>query len=146
VLFHGLVSLLVLAVARIAVLGGLPWTVVLVPLVLAPLVLLAAGLGWFLASLGVFVRDLGHVLTLLVQILLFATPIFYPVEAVPETLRPWVAWQPLAWVVESMRRVVLWGQAPDWVALPLWLAVTGAVALVGYAWFMKTKRAFADVL
>jgi lipopolysaccharide transport system permease protein len=74
------------------------------------------------------------------------TPVFYPVEALPEGLRPWMRLNPLTHVVENMRRVVLWGLPPDWGALAAWTAVNAVLMMAGYAWFMKTKRAFADVL
>jgi lipopolysaccharide transport system permease protein len=145
-LFHGLVSLGVLLAAHLAVSRSLHWTVLLVPLVVAPLVFLILGLSWMLTSLGVFFRDLHHVVGLLVQGLTFLTPVFYPVEALPEGLRPWMRLNPLTHVVENMRRVVLWGLPPDWGTLAAWTAVNAVLMMAGYAWFMKTKRAFADVL
>lgn len=145
-LFHAAASLLVLLAAQLASGAGLPWTVLLVPLVLLPLVFLSLGVAWFLASLGVFVRDVGHLIGLLTQVLLFATPIFYPPTALPAALRPWLALNPLVDVVENLRRVVLWGRLPEWPALGCWLLITLLLLLLGQAWFMKTKRGFADVL
>ena len=146
VLFHGVVSLGALLVVALAFNRTLPWTVILLPLVLLPLVLLSLGAAWFLASLGVFLRDLGQGVALLTTVLVFGTPVFYPTEALPPALRPWMALNPLAWVVENLRRVVLWGLLPDWRGLGLWTAATAIILLLGYAWFMKTKRIFADVL
>lgn len=146
VLFHGVVSLGALLLVSLVLNRTLPWTVTLLPVVLLPLVLLSLGCAWFLASLGVFLRDLGQGVALLTQVLVFGTPIFYPTEALPAFLRPWMALNPLAWVVENLRRVVLWGLLPDGRGLGLWTAATAAILLLGYAWFMKTKRIFADVL
>jgi len=146
VLFHGLVSVSALLVVSLILTATLAWTVLLLPLVLLPLVLLSLGLSWLLASLGVFLRDLTQGVGLLTQVLLFATPVFYPREALPAGLRPWMALNPLAWVVENLRRIVLWGTLPDWWGLGVWTAVTAAILVLGYAWFMKTKRTFADVL
>jgi lipopolysaccharide transport system permease protein len=145
-LFHALVSLSALLAASLLVRGTVPLTLPLLPVIVLPLVLLALGVTWFLASLGVFVRDVQYVIALGLQILLFLTPIFYPVEVVPAGLRPFLQCNPLAPVVENFRRVVLWGQPPEWLALASWSLVCGAVMLLGYGWFMKTKRAFADVL
>jgi lipopolysaccharide transport system permease protein len=139
-------SLAVLLAVRVAVERSLPGTVLLAPLVLVPVLLLTLGAAWFLASLGVFVRDIHYLVVLLVQVLVFVTPVFYPLEAVPEGLRPVLALNPLHPVVDDLRRVVLWGRLPDWPRLAVSLAVGGAAAALGHAWFMRTRRAFADVI
>jgi lipopolysaccharide transport system permease protein len=145
-LFHAGVSLSILLAANLLLSGVLPWTIVLLPLVLLPLLFLTLGLTWFLASLGVFVRDIGYTVALVVQVLFFLTPIFYAVENIPEPYRSLINLNPLASVVEDFRRVVLWGVVPDWGTLAILLLACGAVMLLGYAWFMKTKKAFGDVL
>ena len=145
-LFNAAVSLLVLALASLVVTGGLPWTLPLAPLVLLPIVLLTLGLGWMLASLGVFLRDLPHLVGLALQVLTFLTPIFYPVEALPEWARPVIAANPLTPAVDDLRRVVLWGRLPDWPRFALSLLAAAAVAAAGHAWFKRTRRAFADVV
>ena len=144
--FHGIVSLAVLLVGCRLLLGELPATVLLIPVVALPAAFLCLGLTWFVASLGVFLRDLTHLVPLLLQVAFFATPILYPADAVPERFRAAVLLNPLAWVVESVRRLLFSGTLPDWGALAAWAAVTAAVMVLGYAWFMKTKRGFADVL
>lgn len=140
-------SLLLVVLGTWVTYGRVPWTVVLIPLVLLPLVLLALGLAWFLASLGVFVRDISNLVVLLVsQLLFFLTPIFYRIENLPEKLKPIAALNPLAHVVEGARRVLVLGEQPDWAALGL-VTLAGLLSMqLGYAWFMKSKRGFADVL
>lgn len=145
-LFQASASLGALVLVALVVRGTVPWTLPLLPLVLLPLVLLSLGATWFLASLGVFVRDVGHVVGLVLQVLLFATPILYPLEAVPEGLRVVLAWNPLTSIVENLRRVVLWGTLPAWGPWAGWSAASAVAMLLGHAWFMKTKRAFADVI
>jgi len=145
-LFHGGVSLSILFVANLLVSGVLQWTLVLLPLVLLPLLCLTLGLTWFLASLGVFVRDIGYTVTLVVQVLFFLTPIFYAVEIIPEPYRAIIGFNPLTPIVEDFRRVMLWGSLPAWGELALLILGSGAVMILGYAFFMKTKKAFADVL
>lgn len=145
-LFNTAAGLAALVLANLAVNARLPWTLVLVPLVLLPTVLLALGASWFLASLGVFLRDLPHLVALLLQMLTFLTPIFYPVEAVPAWAQPAIRANPLTPVVEDLRRVVLWGQWPDWPHLAASLLVGAAALVLGYAWFARTRQAFADVL
>jgi lipopolysaccharide transport system permease protein len=144
--FHAFVSLSVLLTAHLFVRGQLPWTIALIPVVILPLLLLSLGLGWFLASLGVFVRDLSHVIALVVQVLMFATPIFYPLESIPVKLQPIVSMNPLTSIIENMRRVIFRTEPPQWWALCGWTVVSAIVMLLGYAWFMRTKRAFADVI
>jgi lipopolysaccharide transport system permease protein len=145
-LFHAGISVLILTVARQIVLGSISWTVVLVPLVLLPMVLLSLGLSWLLASLGVFFRDLAHTMTLVSQVLLLTTPIFYAVEVVPEPFRTIVRYNPLTPIIENMRRVTVMGVLPDWEALAVSTAIGALVLSGGHAWFAATKRAFADVI
>lgn len=145
-LFHGLVSLSALLLYQLVLTRHLNATLLLLPLVAVPLVFLSLGVSWFLSGLGVYVRDVGYMVSLLLQVLLFATPVFYPMELVGPRLRVLFEFNPLAFVVENVRRVVLWGKPPDWTGLALWSAVCAIVMVLGYAWFMKTKRGFADVL
>ena len=83
---------------------------------------------------------------LLLQVVFFATPVIYPADAVPERFRAAVLLNPLAWVVESVRRLLFTGTPPDWRVFAVWAVVTAGIMVLGYAWFMKTKRGFADVL
>ncbi|HEU5099941.1 MAG TPA: ABC transporter permease [Roseiflexaceae bacterium] len=145
-IFHALVSLVILLVANVIVIGTVQWTIVLLPLVALPLFFLSLGFSWFLASLGVFIRDVGYTVALIVQVLFLMTPIFYPIESLPEPLQSIIRLNPLSSIVENFRRVLLWGWMPSWTGLGLWLLATGALMVLGYAWFMKTKKAFADVV
>jgi lipopolysaccharide transport system permease protein len=145
-LFHAGVSLAILLAANLLMSGTLPWTLVFVPLVALPLICLSLGLTWFLSSLGVFIRDIGYTVALIVQALFFLTPIFYAVENIPEPYRTIIGLNPLTPIVESARRVILWGLPPLWDSLAIALVADGAIMLLGYAWFMKTKKAFADVI
>lgn len=145
-LFHAGVSAIILLAAHLLSGGALHATLALLPLVLLPLLLLTLGLSWILASLGVFIRDIGNLTALLVQILFFLTPIFYTAEAVPEPYRSLLLLNPLGGVIGDVRRVALWGEPPAWGGLALSLPLSLIVAIVGYAWFMQTKKAFADVL
>ncbi len=139
-------SFIVLVPAMLILQGVPSWTILLYPLALLPLILLALGLGWLLASLGVFLRDIGQSISLVLQLLVFMTPIFYPVSAIPHALRPVLVYNPLAVGVESFRRVVLWGQQPDWTMLAAATLIGLVCCQLGYAFFMVTKKAFADVI
>lgn len=139
----GTTVLLVMAVA----LGFTPSvTVLALPVVLLPLVLCILGLTWVISAAGVYFRDLGQVVGLLVTLLMFLIPIFYPASAVPEAFRPIITLNPLAVLVEEARGVLLWGRWPDWFQLA-WVGLLGwAVAWGGYLLFMKLRRGFSDVL
>ncbi len=145
-LIHSLFSLTILISGMIFFLGRLPWTIIFLPLIYLPLILLCLGVSWFLASLGVFVRDIGHLLGLVVQMLFFLTPIFYPMTAVPEKFRFLIYLNPLAFIVNHFRRVILIGQIPDWREFLLVTLAAFIVCMLGYIWFMKSKHAFADVV
>jgi len=124
-----------------------PLSVLWFPLVLVPVALVSLGAAWFLAALGVFVRDVGHAVALFTQMLFFATPIFYPIERVPEKFRFVLQLNPLSHAVEGARQL-LTGQrsTPDFSVLLVSSAVGAVIALGGYAFFMKARRAFSDVL
>ena len=144
--FHALVSGLILVLAFGIVNGHLHTTALLAPIILFPLVVLSLGVGWILSSLGVFLRDIGQVTGVLATALLFLSPVFYPVSALPEFMQPWMVLNPLTLMIEALRAVVIWGREPDWLAWSLYLMVSTLVAWVGFVWFQKTRKGFADVL
>lgn len=143
---QSLLSLGLVCAARLATGAGLPETALLAPLGYAPLVLLAAGLGLWLAPVGVAAKDVGHVITAFMQLYFFLTPIVYPLSAVPARYQPLLALNPLHVVIDHFRRTLLLGQAPDWTALGLVTLFSAVFLLLGFAWFMQLKKVFADVL
>lgn len=145
-LFHGLVSLGVLMIAFVLFNGYLHWTSVLVPLVILPFVILTLGLAWMLASLGVFLRDVGQTIGIITTVMLFLTPVFYPITALPEEMRPWLMANPLTFIIEQSREVLVWGHLPNWFGLAIYTLLAVVVTWAGYAWFQKTRKGFADVL
>ena len=145
-LFHGLVSLGVLLAAFAIFNGFLHWTAIFTPLVLMPLVILTLGLAWMLASLGVYLRDVGQTIGIITTVLMFLSPVFYPITAVPEEFRPFIMANPLTFIIEQAREVLIFGHVPDWTGLCIYTLAATAVAWAGYAWFQKTRKGFADVL
>lgn len=145
-LIHAGISLSILTIGLVVLQGAFYWTITFLPLVLLPLMLLSLGLGWFFASLGVFLRDVGHIIGVAVQVLMFLSPIFYPVSAIPVEVQFFYHINPLTYVVEDMRRIMIWGQLPNWGWLILGTILSGLVAILGHAWFQKTRGGFADVL
>jgi lipopolysaccharide transport system permease protein len=145
-LFHAAISIAVLLAAQLVFHHALAWTVVFLPIVLVPLLLSTMGLAWFLSSIGVYVRDIGQTIGIFTMVLLFLSPVFYPVEALPENYRILLVLNPLTLVIGDARRVLIWGEAPDWAGLMLYAAVSFAVAWLGFWWFQRTRRGFADVV
>ncbi|WP_248744934.1 ABC transporter permease [Pseudomonas sp. MWU12-2037] len=145
-LFHGLVSFVVLLVAFFIFNGFVHWTAIFMPVVILPLIILILGFSWFLASLGVFARDIGQFTVIVTTILTFLSPVFYPVSAVPEAFRPFMMATPLTFIIEQSREVLIWGHLPDWKGLVLYMLVATFFAWAGFAWFQKTRKGFADVL
>lgn len=145
-LFHSLISFGVLLTAFALFNGYLHWTVVFTPLVLLPLVILTMGLAWMLASLGVFLRDIGQTTGMITTVLMFLSPVFYPITAVPERFHPFIMANPLTFIIEQAREVLIWGHVPNWTGLSAYTLAAAAIAWAGYAWFQKTRKGFADVL
>jgi len=139
-------SFAILILASLILKGLPPWTIIFFPVAILPLALFSIGAGWLLASLGVYLRDIGQAVLVATQVLMFMTPIFYPLEQVPNWLQPIMRYSPLTICVENFRQVVLWGKLPNARTLAM-ATLTGLLcAQVGYAFFMKTKKGFADVL
>lgn len=145
-LFHSLISLGVLLAAFVIFNGYLYWTVVLIPVILIPLVIVTLGLAWMLASLGVFLRDVSQTIVIFTTVLTFISPVFYPVTAVPEEFRPWLMANPLTFIIEQAREVLIWGHLPDGWGLGIYTLAASLVAWAGYFLFQKTRKGFADVL
>jgi len=145
-LFHSLISLGVLLTTIALFNGHLYWTAIFTPLVLLPLVIFTLGLAWMLASLGVFLRDVGQTIGIFTMVMLFLSPVFYPVTALPEEFRPWLMANPLTFIIEQAREVLIWGRLPNWTGLGGYTLVATAIAWGGYAWFQKTRKGFADIL
>lgn len=145
-LFHTCISLIVLVLAQLLLTHALPWTAVLLPLVLMPLVLGTLGVSWLLASLGVFLRDVSHVIGVLTTVLLFLSPVLYPVAALPAAYQPWLKLNPLTYIIEESRNILLFGHLPQWSDLLVAMVIGALMAAAGYWVFQKTRKGFADVL
>jgi lipopolysaccharide transport system permease protein len=146
VLFHSLVSLIILLLAQFIIHLSLPWTVVLFPLVLLPLIFISLGAAWFLAALGVYIRDIGQITTVLTTVLMFTSAVFYPISALPEAYQAWLRLNPLVLIIAESRKVLIFGSLPDWSWLGVTLLIGLVIAFAGFWWFQKTRKGFADVL
>lgn len=145
-LFQAAVATSILVTFQIALGTGFHMATLLLPLLILPLCLFTLGVAWFLAAFGVYVRDVSQIIPPLVTALMFLSPIFYPSSNLPEWIRPFAANSPLAFSVETVREAVIFGRLPD---PSLWLLGTAGgliVAGLGYLFFQKTRKGFADVL
>jgi len=145
-MLHFLVGFVLLLMFCLVSGQALARTLLLFPIVLLPLALLTLGTTWILSALGVYLRDLSQVISIATTVLMFVSPVFYPVEALPLEYRVFMEWNPLGRPIEQMRQVVLWGRPPDWGD---WLAQLALGALVfagGFWWFQRSRKGFADVI
>ena len=115
-------------------------------MVIFPHALLILGLSFVFAPLGVFVRDIGNLLRLALFGGLFLSPVFFPLSRLPEAWQAVLILNPLAHVIEDFRRVSLRAQLPAWGPLVAVTVLGAVVAAFGFHWFMRSKKAFSDVL
>lgn len=144
--FHLLISFFVWLAFYIVIFGVPHAGVILFPVVIVPLVLLTLGISWFLASFGVYLRDVAQVVSTLIPVLMFLSPVFYPIKTLPEEYQVFVHASPLTIAVEQAREVMYWGGALDWRTWGAYLFISLIVAWLGFIWFQKTRKGFADVL
>ncbi len=145
-LFHATVSFGILVVANAVIGTGLHWTVLLLPVVIAPIVLVTAGAAWLLAAVGVFIRDASQVVVFVTALMMFLSPIFYPLTSFPSAMRPWLFVNPLTLPVVQVRQVVIDAALPDWHALLAAYAAGLVVAGIGLWLFERARPGFADVV
>jgi len=140
------IGFFILMLGYLIIIGVPPWTVLLTPIICMPVLLMSLGLALFFASIGVFVRDTQQFIGLLTMTVLFMTPIFYPLSAIPAEYQ-WIGkLNPLAIAIEQCREALFQGSLPQLAALLGNFALSLVIAWLGNAWFMKTKKGFADVI
>lgn len=145
-LFTSVIYVGLILIGNLILYHAVPVSILLLPLAYLPLIFLTLGLSWFLSSLGVFIRDIGQAVVVVVQVLFFTTPIFYPITSVPEGFQAILKINPLTEIVNFFRHTLLLNHPVDWFAWGRLTLLTIIFALLGYVWFMKTKKGFADVL
>ncbi len=145
-LFHLLTGYIILLILLTLSNWNLTWYALFAPLILAPFAILVLGLTWGLAALGVYLRDIGQLVGPMLTAMMFLSPIFYPLSSVSPRL-VWVYnLNPMTFVIEQMRMVMLEGIAPNFYGLFYYSLISIAVAYVGYLIFQATRKGFADVL
>ncbi len=145
-LFQVAISFVVLLIAMLVIRGSIPWTALLAPLVLAPLCLIVLGCVWFISALGVFIRDIGQLVGHLVMMMMFLSPLFYPIEAMPEQYQKLLYLNPLTFLINEARKVLVIGHLPDWSGLAVYTFFALIAACIGFWFFQRTRPGFSDVL
>lgn len=144
--FNALTSLIVLAIFELVGFRHIPLTALWLPLVWLPLLTGCLALTWLLGALGVFLRDVGQIVAVMVSMLMFLSPIFFPLSALPARWQPILVMNPLAPVIEQTRRVLVDGSQPSLSYLLMATILTTVICEASFRSFQKAKRAFADVL
>lgn len=144
--FHFLISLFVWVLFYNIFFGFLSFHFFLLPFVILPLILLILGLSWFLASLGVYLRDVAQLVTILTTVLMFLSPIFFPIAAMPEKYHVFMELNPLTFIIEQTRDVLIWKKGINWSNWFFWMLISSFIAWFGFIWFQKTRKGFADVI
>jgi lipopolysaccharide transport system permease protein len=144
--FHAIISTVILLLFYMYVHGLLYWTVLWLPLIWLPFLILVLGISWLLAALGVYLRDISQGVGVVVTAMLFLSPIFFPLSALPAGVRQWVYYNPLTLVIQETRRVVLQGQSPEWLMWLPYLLCSVLICIFGYVVFGKARQGFADVI
>ncbi|PVZ88265.1 sugar ABC transporter permease [Serratia sp. S1B] len=144
--FHFGINVVVWLLFYIIFFGMPNITILMLPLAVVPLVLITLGASWFLASLGVYLRDVGQIIGLISTVLMFMSPVFYPVSALPEEYRQFMQLNPLTSIIEQTRDIMIWGKPIIWMNWLTHLTISVVIAWLGFAFFQKTRGGFADVL
>ncbi|MCD6046819.1 MAG: ABC-type polysaccharide/polyol phosphate export system, permease component [Gammaproteobacteria bacterium] len=145
-LFHFFISLFIFAVFFLFLNHYLCWTIIFIPLIILPFFCLTLGISCLLAGAGLLLRDINYIINVILTILMFFAPIFYPVSMLPAALQHLVYLNPLTLIVEEARQVLVLGVMPDW---KLWIIntiISVAVLICSYLLFEKMRRVFADVI
>ena len=144
--FQGAISTGILLIYLFFVQGSIPWTAVLFPIPLFVLAFVCIAVGWLISATAVYLKDIAQMMGLLSTVLFFMAPILYPKTALPVEFQNLLYLNPLTYIIEQFRAVVLWGELPNWSGLSLYGIASVAIAWMSLAWFQKPRKGFADVL
>ena len=145
-LFHTAISLLVWVLFAAVVYHQIHWTIAFLPLVMLPLVFITLGVCWIISSLGVYVRDIGQLIGVFTSFIMFMSPIFYPVESLPKAFQAVLNINPLTFVIQQARSVMIDGRLPDFAMIGIFTLASMVFAWLALVWFQRAREGFADVL
>lgn len=142
----GTIAIALLCIVACFFTKSVPWTLLLIPLILVPQFMFSLGISWLLASLGVFVRDSKHIVALGLSAWMYATPIVYPAEMLPDNLKWILLVNPVAGMIADYRKLIIEGSLPDLGPFLTYFSISVAIFYGGFYFFYKTKKSFADVM
>lgn len=145
-LFHLAIGFTILVLAQLIINHWLSWTIVFLPILFTPFIILMLGFMWFLSALGIYMRDISQIITHITMIALFMSPVFYPLSNLPASVQPWLYVNPLTFIVEQARQIFFHAAYPDWSGIGIYFFVSILTAYIGLWWFQRTREGFADVL
>lgn len=145
-LFNCVISFLILIVAKVVLYHNVSKTLYLFLPAMLPLIVLSTGLGLLISAISVYLKDVGNIVSVLVTVLMYLSPVFFPLTAVPESFRAACEANPMTYVIENFRNVVLYGECLDWKFYGISCLVAVVIFLFGKIVFMRAKEGFADVL
>ncbi len=145
-LFQAGMNILVFIVLSLLLEGHVSWMIVLLPVVFIPLIFMSLGVCWIFSALGVYLRDINQMMGVITMTMLFLSSAMIPVDTLSDSKRMLFHLNPMTFLIDQARAVALWGEYPDWVGLAEYTVGSLVLMYAGYAWFMATKKGFADVL
>lgn len=145
-LFQTMTSLIVLIGAMVVFRTDLHVSILYTPIILMPLMLTTMGVSWLMAAAGVYVHDIGQTVGILTTVMLFVSPVFFPVSAVPAAFQKFIFMNPLTFIIKQLRAVLIWGYSPDWLGLMVYSLLSLMLAWFGFWWFQRTRKGFSDVI
>lgn len=145
-LANQLFGTLALVVAAVIIRQQFHSTLLWLPVLLIPQLVATLGAAWFIASLGVFLRDIVQGVALVLMAWMYLTPIIYPESIVPEKFRAFINANPFTPLIRSYRRIILEGTQPDWHGLAYFAIFALIIFIFGFWWFARTRKNFADVI
>lgn len=146
IFYYGTTWFILLLIGVLTLLPTLTWTALLLPITIIPLAIFSIGISFLISAFGVYLRDINHLANIITQILFFITPIFYPIELVPERFRWIIQINPLTYFIEETRKLFIYGEMPDLKICSILLVISLIVFQIGFFCFSKMKKGFADVL
>lgn len=144
--FQYIIGLFILLGAMLFIWPSMSYHALLIPFVLAPFFLFTLGVGYFVAALGVYFRDIAHFIGILGSVLLFTSTILFPADRVPEEFRLLLYLNPLSYVVDTFRGCVMFHTLPSLLPFSLYTAIGITTCITGAWLFKRMKRGFADVI
>ncbi len=145
-LFNCLISFVILIVAKFIIYRNISPTLYMIFIILIPLIIMSVGLGLLISAISVYLKDVGNFISVFVTILMYMSPVFFPLSAVPESFRTVCEANPMTYIIENFRNVVIYGKCLDWKFFSISCLVAVVIYWIGKVVFMRAKEGFADVL